>query len=45
MAKIYFNLIKAKVINPKTGRFYIIDDVPEKYKEAVEEMLASLNGE
>lgn len=45
MAKIYFNLIKAKIINPKTGRYYVIDDVPDKYKEKVLQLLNSVNGE
>lgn len=39
MAKIYANLINNKVVNPKTGLEYVIDDVPVKLQEAVKELL------
>ena len=39
MAKIYANLIKNEVINPKTGMIYAIEDVPVKLQEAVRVLL------
>ena len=42
MAKIYANLIEGKVINPKTGLEYAIDDVPAKLQEAVKEILGEV---
>ncbi len=38
-ARIYADLIKRRVINPKTGMAYTIDDVPPKYRSAVEDLL------
>lgn len=45
MAKIYFSLITSKVINPKTNRFYTIDDVPSRYKDAVIALLELSTGD
>ena len=39
MAKIYANLIKNHTINPKTGKEWCIEDVPDKLKEAVQKIL------
>lgn len=39
MAKVYADLIKGGVTNPKTGNPYSIDDVPAKLKTAVQAVL------
>lgn len=39
MARIYADLIREQVINPKTGKPYTIDDVPAKLKAAVQAIL------
>ena len=39
MAKIYANLINNKVICPKTGNPYVIDDIPIQLQEAVKQLL------
>ena len=38
-ARIYADLIIRGVVNPKTGLPYTIDDVPAKYRSAVEDLL------
>lgn len=42
MAKIFANLIEDKVINPKTGVSFVIDDVPAGLREAVKEILGEV---
>lgn len=39
MAKIYADLIRRGVTNPKTGLPYTIDDVPARLRAAVEDLL------
>lgn len=40
MAQVYANLIKEETINPKTGKPYAIEDVPEVIRPEVEAILA-----
>jgi hypothetical protein len=39
MAKIYYRKIVEGDINPATGRAWIIDDVPERWRAEVQAML------
>ena len=39
MAKIYADLIKRSVINPKTGEAYRLEDVPKALRKKVAELL------
>lgn len=39
MAKIYARLIKNGTINPKTGKPYALEDVPESLRDAVRALL------
>lgn len=39
MAKIYADLIKKQAINPKTGKEYKLEDVPERLRAEVEKLL------
>jgi hypothetical protein len=39
MAKVYADLIIKGTVNPKTGKPYTIDDVPDKLKAAVQAIL------
>lgn len=39
MVNLYVKKITGHVINPKTGKAWTIDDVPEKYRDAVREAL------
>lgn len=40
MAYVYANLIKKGTINPKTGKLYMVDDVPSVIRADVEKILA-----
>lgn len=40
MAQVYANLIKEGTVNPKTGKPYAIEDVPETIRPEVEAILA-----
>lgn len=40
MAQVYANLIEGGAINPKTGKPYAIEDVPEVIRPDVEAILA-----
>lgn len=40
MAYVYADLIKKGTINPKTGKPYMIDDVPSVIRADVEKILA-----
>lgn len=42
MVKIYVKKIVNGEINPKTGKAWTIDDVPQKWREAVREELENL---
>lgn len=39
MAKLYYDLITKKAVNPKTGKPYVLEDVPEELREAVKKLL------
>jgi hypothetical protein len=39
MARIYADLIRRGVINPNTGLPYSLDDVPQRLRSAVENLL------
>lgn len=39
MAKIYADLIRRGVVNPKTGNPYTIEDVPARLQDAVRALL------
>ena len=39
MAKVYYDRISNHKINPKTGEEWTLNDVPERWREAVREML------
>ena len=40
MAYVYADLIRKGTINPKTGKLYMIDDVPSVIRANVEKILA-----
>ena len=40
MAQVYANLIEEDTVNPKTGKPYAIEDVPETIRPEVEAILA-----
>ena len=39
MVKVYADLIKKGVINPKTGNVFCVDDVPSKLQDSVKKLL------
>ena len=39
MAYVYADLIRKGTINPKTGKSYTIDDVPERIREHVRKVI------
>ena len=40
MAYVYADLIRKGTINPKTGKLYMVDDVPSVIRADVEKILA-----
>ena len=39
MAKIYYRKITGGEVNPSTGKAWVIDDVPERWRAEVQAML------